>query len=276
MYAFYLKSTASINNYDVYKLNPESYKYDDFVYTITLTSPESLPAGGGMSGQFVTNLPALGVSSGTFLYDLNYYAYPSESLNNSNNHINFRVRKDGVVFNNAISLSAMINLLAFCGQDLSSGGATVDNTEVLAKIAELKTILETDNTQIQTKVSDVKTNLQTYNTQIQTKVSEVKTILQTDNTQIQTKIDSLQTTLNNLNITLPTGIDFTSSLNGNFGSYKDGLTVNVNGVKGDYTVISSSLGWDSPSSGGLVIVYRLKNADNLIIEAPHVLVSLKV
>lgn len=67
-----------------------------------------------------------------------------------------------------------------------------------------------------------------------------------------------------------------SSFNGHFGSYKDGASVIVAGLtKRTYTVVSSSLGWDSPTTGGLVIVYKLKDTDGNILEAPHVLLTLK-
>ena len=66
------------------------------------------------------------------------------------------------------------------------------------------------------------------------------------------------------------------SLNGNFGSYPDGAQVVVQGLTTrTYTVQSSSLGWDSPSTGSLIITYRLKDADDNFLEAPHVLLTLK-
>ena len=67
-----------------------------------------------------------------------------------------------------------------------------------------------------------------------------------------------------------------TSLNGNFGSYPDGVQVVVQGLTTrTYTVQSSSLGWDSPSTGSLIITYRLKDADDNFLEAPHVLLTLK-
>jgi len=67
-----------------------------------------------------------------------------------------------------------------------------------------------------------------------------------------------------------------TSLNGNFGSYPDGAQVVVQGLTTrTYTVQSSSLGWDSPSTGSLIITYRLKDADDNFLEAPHVLLTLK-
>jgi hypothetical protein len=67
------------------------------------------------------------------------------------------------------------------------------------------------------------------------------------------------------------------SLNGNFGSYPDGTYVTVQGLTTrTYTVQSSSLGWDSPSTGSLIITYRLKDSDGNFLEAPHVLLSQKI
>lgn len=67
-----------------------------------------------------------------------------------------------------------------------------------------------------------------------------------------------------------------TSLNGHFGSYKDGASVIVSGhPTRTYSVISSSFGWDNPTTGSNVIVYKLKDTDGNILEAPHVLLTLK-
>ncbi len=66
-----------------------------------------------------------------------------------------------------------------------------------------------------------------------------------------------------------------TSLNGNFGSYIDGANVSVQGLSSRiYTVQSSSLGWDAPNTGSLILTYRLRDVDGNFLEAPHVLLSL--
>ncbi|AFL69763.1 hypothetical protein [Sulfurospirillum barnesii] len=63
------------------------------------------------------------------------------------------------------------------------------------------------------------------------------------------------------------------SLNGKYGSLPDGTEVTVTGKKNEYTVVSSEMLWNDSSSSSYMIVYVLKDEDDLFMMAPDVSVK---
>ena len=53
------------------------------------------------------------------------------------------------------------------------------------------------------------------------------------------------------------------------GSYQNGTKVNIQGMKGEYQIMTSSLSWNTPSSGELMLLYHCVNSFGNKVSSPH-------